>query len=162
MSDQPTEPLNAFTQDYLAAVREQDEPSTSREAETSGPFTLVEQNGLLALYRAWESAAVGDQPLALFRHRETALLFQALWPALGRNDLLRLRTEPSGQGFSLETGGQIVGSLRSFDPEAVLGGNFLSYLARTPQSLALLVEAAGPTAQKHVGRLLGARVLGGK
>ncbi|MFL6258494.1 MAG: hypothetical protein ACJ76Y_02175 [Thermoanaerobaculia bacterium] len=41
-------------------------------------------------------------------------------------------------------------------------GHFLSYLARTPQSLALLVEAAGPTAQKHVGRLLGALVLGEK
>lgn len=160
MSDQPNEPLNAFTQDYLAAVREQDEPSTAREAETSGPFTLAEQNGMLALYRAWESARGGDLPLALFRYRETALLFQALWPALGRNDLLRLRTEPTGQGFNLESGGQIVGSLRSFDPEVVIGANFLSFLARTPHSLALLLEAAGPAAQKHVGRLLGARVLG--
>jgi hypothetical protein len=121
----------------LAAVQQQDEPSTSREAETSGPFTLIEQRGMLALYRAWERAAGGDLPLALFHHRETALLFQALWPAL-------------------------VGSLRSFDPEAVLGGHFLSFLARTPHSLALLVEAAGPAAQKHVGRLLGARVLGEK
>jgi hypothetical protein len=73
---------------------------------------------------------------------------------------VRLSPQPSTQGFSLEMGGQIVGSLRSFDPEAVLGGHFLSYLARTPQSLALLLEAAGPTAQQHVGRLLGARVLG--
>ena len=162
MSDQPTEPLNAFTQDYLAAVRDQDEPSTSREAETSGPFTLVEQNGMLALYRVWESAAGGDLPLALFHHRETALLFQALWPALGRTDLMRLSVQQAAQGFSLETEGKIVGSLRSFDPEAVLGGHFLSFLARTPHSLALLVEAAGPAAQKHVGRLLGARVLGEK
>jgi hypothetical protein len=160
MSDQPNDPLNAFTQDYLAAVQERDDPSTSREAETSGPLKLIEQNGMLALYRSWESAAGGDLPLALFHHRETALLFQALWPALGRTDLVRLSPQPSTQGFSLEMGGQIVGSLRSFDPEAVLGGHFLSYLARTPQSLALLVEAAGPTAQKHVGRLLGARVLG--
>jgi hypothetical protein len=162
MSDQPIEPLNAFTPDYLAAVQQQDEPSTSREAETSGPFTLVEQKGMLALYRAWESAAGGDLPLALFHHRETALLFQALWPALGRTDLIRLRPEPAAQGYNLEAGGQIVGSLRSFDPEAVLGGHFLSFLARTPHSLALLVEAAGPTAQKHVGRLLGARMLGEK
>jgi hypothetical protein len=161
MSDQPGEPLNAFTQDYLAAVRERDEPSTAREAETSGPFILAEQSGMLALYRAWESAEGGDLPLALFRHRETALLFQALWPALGRNDLLQLRTEPTGQGFNLESGGEIVGSLRSFDPEVVLGANFLSFLARTPYSLALLLEAAGPAAQKHAGRLLGARVLGG-
>ena len=162
MSDQPIEPLNAFTKDYLAAVQERDDPSTSREADTSGPFKLVEQNGMLALYREWESSAGGDLPLALFHHRETALLFQAIWPALGRTDLVRLRPEPSAQGFQLEMEGQIVGSLRSFDHEAVLGAHFLSYLARTPQSLALLVEAAGPTAQKHAGRLLGARVLGGK
>lgn len=161
MSEQRTEPLNAFTQDYLDAVHQQDEPSTSREAETSGPFTIVEQSGMLALYRAWESAEGGDLPLALFHHRETALLFQALWPALGRS-FLRLHPDRTGQGYPLEDGGQIVGSLRSFDPEAVLGGNFLSFLTRTPHSLALLVEAAGPTAQRHVGRLLGARVLGGK
>jgi len=160
MSDQPIEPLNAFTTDYLAAVQQQDEPSTSREAETSGPFTLVEQRGMLALYRAWESAAGGDLPLALFHHRETALLFQALWPALGRHDLMLLRPEPSSLGYKLETAGKVVGSLRSFDPEAVLGAHFLSFLARTPHSLALLVEAAGPTAQRHIGRLLGARVLG--
>lgn len=160
MSEQPSEPVNAFTEDYLEAVRDGDDPWTAREAESSGPFTLAEQNGMLALYRAWESAQGGDLPLALFRDRETALLFQALWPALGRNDLIRLRTEPTGQGFNLEAGGQIVGSLRSFDPEVVLGGNFLSFLARTPHSLALLLEAAGPTAQRHIGRLLGARVLG--
>ena len=53
MSDQPIEPLNAFRQAYLEAVRNQDDPSTSWEAETAGPFTLVEQNGMLALYRAW-------------------------------------------------------------------------------------------------------------
>ena len=162
MSDQPIEPLSAFRQDYLAAIREQDDPSTAREADTSGPFTLVEQNGMLALYRAWESAAGGDLPLALFHHRETALLFQALWPALGRHEFLRLSSQQSAQGFNLEIDGKVAGSLRSFDPEAVLGGHFLSFLARTPHSLALLVEAAGPTAQRHLGRLLGAQVLGEK
>jgi hypothetical protein len=160
MSDQPTDPLNAFTQDYLAAVREQDDPSTAREADTSGPLTLVEQDGMVALYRAWESAAAGDPPLALFRHRETALLFQALWPALGRSDFIRLSTQEAAEGFNLEMEGKVVGSLRKFDPEAVIGGHFLSFLVRTPHSLALLVEAAGPTAQRHLGRLLGTRVLG--
>jgi hypothetical protein len=160
MSDQPIEPLNAFTKDYLDAVRREDDPSTSREAETSGPFTLAEQNGMLALYRVWESAAAGDPPLALCHHRETALLFQALWPALGRSDFIRLSTQEAAEGFNLEMEGKVVGSLRKFDPEAVLGAHFLSFLARTPHSLALLVEAAGPTAQRHLGRLLGARVLG--
>ncbi len=161
MSDRPAEPLNAFTQDYLAAVRRRNDPSTAREAETAGPFKLVEQKDMLALYRAWESPEGGDLPLAQFRERQTALLFQALWPALGRHEIMVLRPDPTALGFNLESEGQVVGSLRSFDPEAVLGAHFLSFLARTPHSLALLVEAAGPTAQQLVGRLLGARVLGG-
>jgi len=161
MSEQRAEPFNAFSDEYLSAVQEQDEPSTAHEAETSGPFSLAEQEGLLALYRAWESAANGDVPQAVFLHRETALLFQAIWPAVGRSRLYRLREAATARGYGLEEGGQVVGSLRSFDPEAVLGGHFASYLARTPLSLALLVEAAGPAAQKHLGRILGARVLAG-
>jgi hypothetical protein len=156
------EPLNAFSADYLQAVREQDEPSTSHEADTSGPFSLVEQQGMLALFRAWESPAGGDVPQAVFQHRETALLFQAIWPALGRSRLFRLREAATAQGYDLEQEGQLVGSLRSFDPDAVAGAHFASYLARTPASLALLVEASGPAAQRHVGRILGARTLAGK
>ena len=156
------EPLNAFSEEYLEAVREHDEPSTSYEADTSGPFSLVEQQGMLALFRSWESSAGGDVPQAVFQHRETALLFQAIWPAVGRSRLFRLREVATAQGYGLEQEGQLVGSLRSFDADAVVGGHFASYLARTPSSLALLVEASGPTAQRHVGRILGARRLSGK
>lgn len=159
MNDDRSEPLNAFSQRYLEAVQELDDPATAHEAETSGPLTLVEEEGLLALYRGWESSAQGDAPLALFRRRETALLFQAIWPAVGRNSLYRLATAPAAGGYGLEEEGQVVGSLRSFDPGALVGGHFAAYLARTPLSLALLVEAAGPTAQKHVGRILLSRVL---
>jgi hypothetical protein len=161
MSEQRDEPFNAFSDEYLSAVQERDEPSTAHEAETSGPFSLAEQEGLLALYRPWESAESGDVPLALFLHRETALLFQAIWPAIGRSRLYRLREAPNVQGYGLEEGGQVVGSLRSFDPDAVLGGHFASYLARAPLSLALLVEAAGPAAQKLLGRILAARLQAG-
>ena len=160
MNDDRTELLNAFSARYLAAVQELDDPPTAHEADTSGPLELVEEEGQTALYRAWESGAQGDAPLAVFRRRETALLFQAIWPAIGRNILYRLADLPAAGGYGLEEDGQQVGSLRDFDPSAVLGGHFAAYLARTPLSLALLVEAAGPTAQKHVGRILRARVLG--
>jgi hypothetical protein len=162
MSDEQTEPLNAFSGSYLEAVHELDDPATAHEADTSGPFSLIEEEGMVALYHAWESSARGDAPLAVFHRRETALLFQAIWPAAGRSSLYRLRDEPAARGYSLEEEGQIVGSLRSFDPGAIVGGHIAAYLARTPLSLALLVEAAGPTAQKHIGRILGARVLGGR
>ncbi|HEX4497711.1 MAG TPA: hypothetical protein VIE43_18705 [Thermoanaerobaculia bacterium] len=159
MNDDRTEPLNAFSQRYLAAVQELDDPGTAREAETSGPLSLVEEEGQLALYHGWESAAQGDAPLAVFRRRETALLFQAIWPAIGRNNLYRLASAQTAGGYGLEEDGQLVGSLHSFDPGALVGGHFASFLARTPLSLALLVEAAGPTVQRHVGRILLARVL---
>jgi hypothetical protein len=162
MNDDRTELLNAFSARYLAAVQELDDPATAHEADTSGPLALVEEEGQTALYRGWESSAQGDTPLAVFRRRETALLFQAIWPAVGRNTLYRLADLPATGGYGLEEDGQRVGSLRDFDPGAVLGGHFAAYLARTPLSLALLVEAAGPTAQKHVGRILLARVLGEK
>jgi hypothetical protein len=157
----PTEPPNAFSQEYLEAVHEQDEPSTSLEADTSGPFSLEEQQGMIALFRAWESYANGDVPQAVFRHRETALLFQAIWPALGRNRLFRLKSAPSSRGYEIEEdGGQIAGCLQSFNTEAVLGGHFASCLARVPLSLSLLVEASGPVSQRHLGRILARRVLG--
>jgi hypothetical protein len=159
MNDDRTEPLNAFSQRYLEAVQELDDPATAHEAETSGPLSLVEEEGLLALYHGWESAAQGDTPLAVFQRRETALLFQAIWPAIGRNSLYRLAASPAAGGYGLEEDGHVVGSLRSFDPGALVGGHFAAFLARTPLSLALLVEAAGPTAQRHVGRILLSRLL---
>jgi len=159
MSTQPAEPFNAFSEEYLGAVRGHDEPSAAHEAETSGPFSLVEQEGTLALFRAWESYAGGDLPQAVFRHRETALLFQALWPAVGRSRIFRLRAAPAAAGYELEQEGEIAGSFLNFNADAVLGGHFASYLTRTPLSMALLLEASGPAAQRHIGRILGARTL---
>ncbi|HEX4962279.1 MAG TPA: hypothetical protein VF173_15695 [Thermoanaerobaculia bacterium] len=160
MSTRQPETLNAFSAEYLDAVKQHDEPSTALEADTAGPFSLVEQEGMLALFRSWESRERGDVPQALFRDRETALLFQAIWPAVGRNRLFHLRTSPAAGGFELEQEGELVGSLHNFVPDAVLGGHFASYLTRMPWSLALLLEACGPTAQRHIGQLLGARLLG--
>jgi hypothetical protein len=161
MSNHPTEPPNAFSEEYLDAVRELDEPSSSFEADTAGPFSLEEQQGMVALFRTWESYASGDVPQAVFRYRETALLFQAIWPALGRNRLFRLKSAPSSQGYEIEDeGGQIAGSVQRFNTDAVLGGHFASYLARAPLSLSLLVEASGPVSQRHLGRILARRVLG--
>lgn len=159
MSTQRANPFNAFSDDYLNAVNQQDEPSTSFEADMTGPFSLVEQQGMVALFHSWESSERGDAPLALFHQRETALLFQAIWPAVGRSRLFNLRPKPTAHGFELEQEGQLAGILQTFNPEAVLGGHFLSYLTRTPWSMALLVEACGATAQRHVGQILGARVL---
>jgi hypothetical protein len=162
MDDERTGTLNAFSERYLAAVHELDDPPTAHEADTSGPLSLVEEDGMQSLYHAWESAERGDAPLAAFRRRETALLFQAIWPAIGRNILYRLSGRTAANGYGVEEEGQLVGSLRSFDPSALLGAHFASYLARTPMSLAMLIEAAGPTAQKHTGRILLARLLGDK
>jgi hypothetical protein len=162
MSTRRAEPINAFSQEYLEAVQEQDEPSTTLAAETAGPFSLVEQQGMVALFHAWESHQAGDMPQALFHQRETALLFQAIWPAVGQRPLFRLRDEPCAAGYVLEEEGRQAGSFQSFNPDTATGGHFASYLARTPWSLALLVEASGPVAQRHLGRILGRRMQGAR
>ena len=152
---------NAFSTEYLDAVNQRDEPPTANEADTAGPFSLVEQEGMVALFRAWESAATGAEPLARFRRRETALLFQAIWPALGRPLLFDLQGTEEAHGFGLKENGQAVGSLRHFNPEAVSGGHFASYLTRSPASMALILEACGPTAQRHIGQILSQRTFSG-
>jgi hypothetical protein len=60
MSDEQTEPLNAFSEPYLEAVHELDDPATAREADTSGPFSLIEE-GMLALYHAWRAPRRGTR-----------------------------------------------------------------------------------------------------
>lgn len=160
--DPRREPLNAFSPSYLNALRGLEDPPSAFEAETSGPFQIMESGGRYDLFRGWESPERGDAPLATFVHRETALLFQAVWPAAGRDRLFRLR-EPGGpEGFALEEESHVVGRLPIYNAETVFAAHVASYLTRTPYHLALLLEAAGPVAQKLIGAALGTRVLGNR
>lgn len=151
--------LNAFSASYLSELQKEDEPSTTLEAETSGPKKLTESEGWFRLFRLWESPEEGDRPLATLGRRETALLFQAVWTAMGREPVFRLLEEPGPEGYAVESEGEVVGHLPTYNPQAVFAAHVAACLIRSPDDLALLFEAAGPTAQELVGEILGRSVL---
>jgi hypothetical protein len=160
MADDP-KLVNAFSQEYLDAVREQDDPATALEAETAEPWEVREADGRYGLFHPWEDFRQGDAPPGLFYFRDTALLFRAVWPALGRDRLFRLRGTPTAEGYAVETPDQIVGHLRTFNPDAVFGAHIGSHLLRSPHALAVLMWLAGPTVQRTAGRVLGSLASGG-
>lgn len=153
--------VNAFSSDYLAALRERDDPTTALEAETAEPWEVREAGSLFGLFHPWEALERGDTPPGVFYFRETALLFRSIWPALGRDRLFRLSGTPTAEGYPVETADQVVGYLKSFNPEAIFGVHVGSHFLRSPYSLALLLWLSGSTAQKQAGRILGELARGG-
>jgi hypothetical protein len=151
-------PSNAFTSEFLDLLREQDEPVLSTEGETIGPWELRLEAEGWALYRMWESAEHGDQPEAFFKHRDVGLLFQAVWPAVGRDTVFHLAAERLQGGFAVESGAVEVGRLRTFNDELLYAGHVAACMVRSPLALAALFEAAGPVVQEKVGQILGRRL----
>jgi hypothetical protein len=159
MADDPKR-ANAFSLEYLESVRERDEPPTALEGETAEPWEVREAGDLYGLFHSWESPEQGDQPTGAFHQRETALLFRLIWPALGRDRLFRLGDRQETEGYPVESAGQVVGFLESFNPDAAFGAHIGSHLLRSPYSLALLLWLSGPTVQKQTGRILASLVAG--
>ncbi len=98
---------NAFAADFLRRLDRLPEPEGAHEAWTAGPWTVTPVGYLgasgFALLRQGESLAAGDQPYAVFRRRQTALLAAAVLPGSGRDPLFRLQTDPEPAGFALRT-----------------------------------------------------------
>lgn len=145
---------NAFAPEFLD---EHDEPATSLETSTSGPWRVV------ALDREqWGVLQEGDAaPRAVFKDRELALVAAAMIPASGRDLRLLLSTEAVADGFAVGTQGsktETVGWLPTFDAETVDCLNAALHLVLSPPSLALLLEAAGPTALRRAGAILAERL----
>jgi hypothetical protein len=153
-------PANAFRSDYLGFLHRQDEAFFSAEGENAGPWMLrAEENGH-ALYRQWEAREHGDRPEAVFRHRDVALLFLAVWPAVGRDPVFRAG-ERTPEGHEILGGPAVVGHLRAFSDELLQAARIAAAIIRSPLALAALVEAAGPVVQEKVGQILGRRAVDG-
>ena len=150
---------NAFAPEFLDHFAEHDEPATSLEASTSGPWRVV------ALDRGrWGVVQDGDAvPHAVLKDRELALLAAAMLPATGRDVRLILADEADAQAFPVSALGrdakpETVGWLATFDPETLACLHSGLHLALSPSSLALLLEAAGPTALRRAGAILAERL----
>ncbi|HEX4952690.1 MAG TPA: hypothetical protein VF017_04760 [Thermoanaerobaculia bacterium] len=150
---------NAFAPEFLDHFAEHDEPATSLEASTCGPWRVVAFGP-----ERWGVVQDGEPaPRAVFTDRDLALLAGALLPASGRAARLVLAGEPQAQGFPVSAMGgdskaETVGWLATFDAEALGCLHAGLHLAMSPPSLALLLEAAGPTALRRAGAILAERL----
>jgi hypothetical protein len=151
---------NAFALDFLDRLAEHDEPATSREASTAGPWRVVALGP-----ERWGVLQDGDaEPYGVFKPRELALLAAAMIPAAGREPRLLVFGEAAPEGFPVgalhaaEGRAEIQGWLSAFDADAVDCINNGLHLAASPASLALVLEAAGPTALRRAGAILAERL----
>lgn len=169
-SRRPSAVQNAFHPAFLETLQAIPEPLTAAEADLAGPWKLEPvpgHPGKVAVLRTWESQDEGDLPIAVLVHEESAALYAAALPALGREPTFHLTAEavdgplPAGYPFGAVFGGQgpqIRGWQRLYHPEAVAALHLLESLVRAPHLLAEVLLAAGPGALAQVGRILGQRL----
>jgi hypothetical protein len=161
MSDRPQACINAFSPEYLSALRERDETSGSAlEAELAGPWTVREHGQRFHLFREWESFEAGHRPFGSFATREDALLFLTAlrvmsWPPLfkGRD------TAAVPADHRIEREGEDVGATRTLMPDLIVAANVLARLVRSAPDLANVLGLAGGTTQESAGEILGVTVL---
>ncbi|HSG40487.1 MAG TPA: hypothetical protein VLE27_12675 [Thermoanaerobaculia bacterium] len=148
--------INAFTPEYLEALKERDETEAGAEPESGTPLVLREKEGKFALFRPWKSFEAGDSPEAEFDTREDALRFLAARGALSRPRPYEIESAAGrmAEGFTLKTSGRESGRLRTFDPDWVFGANLLASTAHSSEDLAALVSTAGPERQRELGEIL--------
>ena len=148
----PSTPPNAFSSEFLADVRGQDESLTASEAELAGPWKLEPlpgHPGAVAVLRVCESLAEGDEPEAVFLEEETARICVAILPGVEREPLYHLAEEgdegglmPGGfpmVGTFGEQGPRVRGWFRRYHPEIVrdIGAVELHDLERLADALLL-------------------------
>jgi hypothetical protein len=163
MSQNPHQPLNAFSPEYLAALRERDEPPSASDADSVGPWRYRERDGRFYIFRQWESFETGHRPVAAFQSREDALLFMTALRVAAGMPVFRVRNpeSPAAEGYEVEREGEVVGHLKSGRPELVTVANVLAATAHSPVDLAILLEMSGSQVQEMAGEILGQDILGG-
>ena len=158
---------NAFTTLFLRRLGERDEPPTAGDADVAGPWRIepITWKGGhgFGLFRIGESPARGFAPVAVFPSRWLALLAAAVLPGTGRDPLLRIDPQPDEDGaYPLllpgRDGEEVAGRLHLFDEPLVDALNVAIHLLQAPESLALLLEAAGAVALERCGAILDERM----
>jgi hypothetical protein len=154
-------PLNAFTPEFLRALRDRDEPETSAQVEGETSLVLREREGRFALFRSWRRFEAGDEPEATFETREDALIFLAARGTLTRPRRYELSATPEGRRFKVATEGRPAGWLRTFDSDWVFSANALAAVLRSSEDLARMAVLSGPWRMEEVGEILARETLEG-
>lgn len=151
---------NAFSPSFLHRIGERDEPPSAGEADVAGPWRVVEVPQGFGLFRLGESPERGFRPAVVFRSRSFALMAAAVLPGTGRDPAFRLRRDAGPEGYAIEEGdgGEVVGWCELFDESLLAALHAADSLARSPESLANLLEAAGQVALERAGAILDERV----
>jgi hypothetical protein len=159
-----------FAADFLDLLETAAEPPSMSEAEWGGEWKVVslapDQHLVL---RSWEEPGK-DRPAAIFTERPIALQCAAVLPLEARPRLALIQAvEPPANRLVLlrdtydtevPAEGRPVGEVGEFSENQALALHLAGCFARSPLALALLLEAAGPTAIRLVGEILYRR-LGG-
>jgi hypothetical protein len=160
MSQSPAQPVTAFTPEYLAALRERDEPVTAADPDIVGPWRIWEREDMFHIFREWERFETGHQPVASFKRREDALLFTAALRSCARPMIFRVNAPgpPPPEGYRLERDGEFVGFLSTDRAELLAVAHALVTVSRSPVDLSVLLELAGSEVQEMAGEILGQNV----
>lgn len=146
---------NAFQPSFLDRMGEHDEPPFAAEAEAAGPWHIEEvpEQGF-GLFRPGESLARGFRPVAVCDTLWLARLMAAILPGTGRDQAFRLQTQPDLYGYGVESRGdwcRVVAHLELFNEDIVHALHVAFCLVRSPESLKLLLAAAGGVALELTG-----------
>ena len=157
-----SKPLNAFSDDYLAALRERDEPPNAADGDLVGPWRVREQGKKFYIFREWESFEAGHTPVAELANREDALIFVTALRAIAGPAFYRTRnpSAPGSEGCDVEREGELVAHFPYRREEWLVAAHVLAYLTRSPADLAMLLETSGSQVQEMAGEILGQEVLG--
>jgi len=151
-------PLRVFTEEALERLRRWEEAPTAGEAELAGPWRVEPlAGGGFGVFRSGEFEA-GEPPLGRFAGRHLALLAAAALPGVGRRPTYHVHPEAGPAGYPLVREGLEAGALGVFLADLAPALDALEAIVRAPAALALLLEAAGPTALERAGRALGLRL----
>jgi hypothetical protein len=161
MSQHRAQPMTALSPEYLAALRERDEPVNVADPDVVGPWRIREAGGRFHLFREWERFETGHTPAASFGHREDALLFGIALRACSGSAIFRvLEGGPAGpEGYRVEREGRLVGTVKTDRAELLVTAHALAGIARSPADLAVLFELAGSEIQEMTGEILAQAVL---
>ena len=149
---------NAFDPQFLEQIDGCEEPGSSHQAETDGPWVVhgCRWHGKpgWGVFRSWESPGC-DPPRAWSTEVEVALLTAVVLPATGEDRWYSLDTESEPAGHPLrDSAGHPVGYLPLFDEPLVLALHVCESLIRSPVRLAMMLRAAGPQALALIGSFL--------
>lgn len=156
LADRGATPPNVFIPEFRRQKAEADnEPDTAAEAETAGLWKVVPAGELgHATLRRHESLERGDRPYATFFEPHLALYAAAVLPGTGRDPIYKLGGDETRYGHPVRREGRIVGYVGVFDEKLIAHLNAIDGVARSPESLAQVLEATSGAALEHTGRIL--------